>query len=131
MGAHKGEALRAFVALDLDTISLRRVVRVAERLRIASGAPSASWTPPEMMHVTLQFVASLPVAAVDPVGRALAPLAEGTPAPPPSALRLDAFPSVADATVIVVELEDPAGAIAALAKEVEAILAAHGARREG
>ena len=41
MATKKTATLRAFVALDLDPMSLRRVVRVADRLRMGSGAPSA------------------------------------------------------------------------------------------
>ena len=42
MAAKKTATIRAFVALDLDPMSLRRVVRVADRLRMGSGAPSAT-----------------------------------------------------------------------------------------
>ena len=126
MAARKKERIRAFVALDLEPMSLRRVVRVSDRLRMGSGAPSAAWTPSKNLHVTLQFAGDLAVDAIEPLGKALAPLAEGKPAPAPSALRLSAFPSAEKARVVVVELVDASGAVAKLAEKVAKITAKHG-----
>ncbi|HEY8086922.1 MAG TPA: 2'-5' RNA ligase family protein, partial [Polyangiaceae bacterium] len=92
MGAKKKETIRAFVALDLDSMSLRRVVRVSDRLRMSSGAPSATWVPAGNLHVTLKFMGALAVDAVPSLGKAVAALVEGKPAPPPSVMRLAAFP---------------------------------------
>ena len=130
MAPRKGDTVRAFVALDLDTISLRRVARVAERLRMGSGAPSATWTPLEKMHVTLKFAGELPRSAVAPLEQSLAPLVEGKDAPDGSPLRLDAFPSIPDATVVVVQLEDADGSLAKLAQKVEKVMLAYGVPRE-
>jgi 2'-5' RNA ligase len=125
-GAKSVEAIRAFVALDLDSRSLRRVVRVADRLRMASGAPSATWTPHHNIHVTLKFMARLRQAAVVPLGQALAPLVDPRKTPQPGTCRLDAFPSVGHANVIVIVLADPLGDIAKLAAKVEKLAARHG-----
>ena len=57
----KPERIRAFVALDLDSLSLRRVMRTADRLRMASGAPAATWTTGDKMHITLKFAGHLDV----------------------------------------------------------------------
>jgi 2'-5' RNA ligase len=119
MGGGKGDTLRAFVALDLDSTSVRRIARVSDRLRMGSGAPSATWTPPPKMHVTLKFLGQMEVDAVVPLGQSLRELAEGKPAPAPSAFRLEAFPSVQDARVVVVELVDEEKALAKLAAKVE------------
>src|SRR5579871_1010706 len=89
-----GETIRAFVALDLDSMSLRRVVRVADRLRMSSGAPSATWTPSDKMHVTLKFMGDLAEDQVVPLGKALAPLVEAAAPLPACAMRLAAFPRV-------------------------------------
>jgi 2'-5' RNA ligase len=118
MGAKKGASLRAFVALDLDPMSLRRVARVADRLRMGSGAPSATWVLPAQMHVTLKFMGALPADAVEALGKALRPLADGKNAPKACALRLAAFPSVEDAEVVVVELDDTSGGVRKLAEKV-------------
>jgi 2'-5' RNA ligase len=130
MAAKKGETIRAFVALDLDTMGLRRVARVADRLRMGSGAPSATWTPQASMHVTLKFMGELRVGAVEPIAEGLRALVEGKPAPPPSALKLAAFPNAAKARIVVVELEDAGGALAGLAERVEKIASKHGVPKE-
>ena len=117
----KSESLRAFVALDLDTLSLRRMARLADRLRMSSGAPSASWTPPIKMHVTLKFAAALPLSAVAPLGKALAAMVEGKAAPRACLLRLEGFPSKEKAQVVVVELADESGDIGKLAARIETL----------
>jgi RNA 2',3'-cyclic 3'-phosphodiesterase len=118
MAAKKGATLRAFVALDLEPMSLRRVVRVADRLRMGSGAPSAIWVLPAQMHVTLKFMGALPADAVGPLGKALRTLAEGKRAPKPCALRLAAFPTIEDAEIVVVELDDASGGVTKLAEKI-------------
>jgi len=124
------ERIRAFVALDLEPMSHRRVARLSDRLRMGSGAPSATWTPTANLHVTLKFAAELPVSAVTPLSEALAPLVEGKPPPPACSLRLDAFPSVKEAKIVVVELVDATGALAKLAAKVEKLTSKYGVAKE-
>jgi 2'-5' RNA ligase len=116
------ETIRAFVALDLDSMSARRLARIAEHLRMASGAPSASWTPPHKMHVTLRYVEKLLASTVPSLVEALAGVVDGKTPPRPGLLRLEAFPSAAEARVVVVELEDPTRALAKMAGHVERIV---------
>ena len=122
--------VRAFFALDLDAMSARRIFRASERLRMASGAPRATWTPLERVHVTLKFVEHLPVAAVEPLARVVGARVGETPLPAPFPFTLGAFPNVRRARIIVAELRDDAGALAALAKAVEALAHDHGLERE-
>jgi len=124
------DSVRAFVALDLDAVSLRRVARVADRLRMGSGAPSATWTPSTKMHVTLKFMGHLSVDAVAPIGKALGRLVAGKKAPRPGTFRLDAFPSVEDAKIVVAELGDPFGDLGKLAAAVDKIASKHGVADE-
>jgi 2'-5' RNA ligase len=116
------ETIRAFVALDLDPTSLRRVARVADRLRMGSGAPSAVWVAPKAMHLTLKFMAELSVEAATPLANALRSLVDGRAAPQACAFRLAAFPALQEAQVVVAELEDISGQLSDLAEEV-AVLA--------
>jgi 2'-5' RNA ligase len=126
MAKEKTVTLRAFVALDLDPQGLRRMVRLSDRLRMSSGAPSATWVPAAKMHVTLKFAAELPQSAVAPLAKALAALAEGKAAPPACALKLAAFPSAAKASVVVAELVDGKGALAKLAAKVDKLFVKYG-----
>lgn len=130
MPERRTAAIRAFVALDLDPISLRRVARVADRLRMGSGAPSATWTPAAKMHVTLKFMDALPIDGVAPLAAAIRPLVEGKPAPDACAMRLEAFPAPKHARVVVVALEDAGGAVAKLADKVDRLAQKVGVPRE-
>jgi 2'-5' RNA ligase len=123
-------AVRAFLALDLDAPSVRRVARTADRLRMASGAPSARWTPPERMHVTLKFLAKLPVAAVDPFAAAVRVVVEAREAPPASSFRLGSLPWPARASVVVAALVDEAGGLKDLAARIEDVAGEIGLPRE-
>jgi RNA 2',3'-cyclic 3'-phosphodiesterase len=118
MPADAGDTLRAFVALDLDSMSTRRVARVADRLRMGSGAPSASWTAPAKMHVTVKFLGDVPREKVTPFAKTLEPLVAGA-APGPAPFRLDALPSVAAAHMVIAVLDDPGGEIGRLAALVD------------
>jgi RNA 2',3'-cyclic 3'-phosphodiesterase len=122
--------IRAFLALDLDPTSLRRVARVADRLRMGSGAPSATWVPPARMHVTLKFMAGLPIDTVGPLAESLRSLIEGESAPVACSLRLDAFPTLEQARIVVVGLDDPGGSLARLAEKVDEVAHRHGVSRE-
>jgi 2'-5' RNA ligase len=126
MPASAPDALRAFLALDLDAKSIRRVARVADRLRMGSGAPSAAWTPAGHLHLTVKFLGDIARATVEPLAAAVGRLVEGQAAPSAGSLRLDAFPSVEAAEVIVALLDDPAGDLAGLAGRVEGIAGKHG-----
>ncbi len=126
----KGETIRAFVALELDSTSTRRVARVADRLRMGSGAPSATWIPVSKMHVTLKFMGELAVEAAAPLGEALRPVAELSAAPTPCPFRLDAFPSVEEARIVVVELDDQSGQLSRLAERVTKLASRHGVPKD-
>lgn len=130
MGGSQLETLRAFVALDLDAPSSRRIGRVSDRLRMGSGAPSATWTPAPKMHVTLKFLGELPVENVALLGNALRSLADGKPAPAPCSFRLDAFPAVQSARVVVAELLDEGRELADLAAKVEKLAPKQGVPQE-
>ena len=129
-GVNKVETIRAFVAVDLDAMTVRRVARVADRLRMASGAPSAVWTPPAKIHVTVKFMGELPAKAVALLGKAVGALAEGKRAPRAGTWRLDAFPSVEETQVVVLALEDPKGDLAKLAAQLDKVASKHGIARE-
>jgi 2'-5' RNA ligase len=131
MGAKKKvEKIRAFAAMDLDAMSVRRVMRVSDRLRMASGAPSAVWTSPDKVHVTLKFMSDLPADAVEAVGEALGGLVDPKKGPRLGSCSLQAFPSIELAEVIVVELTDPHGDLAKLARKLEKVAAKHGVAPE-
>jgi 2'-5' RNA ligase len=123
-------AIRAFIALDLEPMCVRRIARVAERLRTAKGVPNATWTPPAKMHLTLKFFEAIDPAAARAVFEDLRPMVEGKRAPRAGSMRLDAFPRAEDARIVVVVIEDAAGDIARLAKAADERAANAGIARE-
>jgi len=129
-GVKATDTIRAFVALDLDAKSVRRVVRLADRLRMASGAPSAAWTPQDNVHVTLKFMADLPSAAVASLGHAISALVDSKKTPQPGTCRLHAFPSPEQASIIVIVLADPLGDLSKLASKIERLASRHGVAPE-
>jgi 2'-5' RNA ligase len=122
--------IRAFVALDLDATSRQRAALIADRLKAASGAPRATWTPADRMHVTLKFAGDLPLIAVDPLCEELRSLAARHFRPQACALRVDAFPTIQRARVVTLGLDDPSGELGALAASVDEVLSRHGVPRE-
>ena len=78
------------------------------------------------MHITLKFMGELATAAVTPLADALRPLVEGRTAPNACSFCLAAFPNVAEAHVIIAELQDSGGELAKLAGRVGAIARALG-----
>ena len=130
MPGAKADSLRAFVALDLDAVSVRRVARVADRLRMGSGAPSASWTPAAKIHVTVKFLGDVARGAVDPLSVAIGRLATDKKAPRPGTFHLDAFPSVDAARIVVALLEDPHGDLAKLAGRLDKLAVKFGVAPE-
>jgi len=125
-GRKKDTTIRGFVALDLDTVSVRRIARVSDRLRMGSGAPSAAWTPAAKLHLTLKFMGELLLDSAAPLAKAIGKFVAGKEAPRLGTFGLDAFPSVAEAEVVVAELSDPFGDVAALAAAVAKIANKHG-----
>jgi 2'-5' RNA ligase len=123
--------IRAFVALDLDEASVQSAARLADRLRQERGAPSASWTAPDTMHVTLKFAGDLPVESVEPIQVALAPLAVAPRLPWTCRLGIGAFPALEHARVLVLELaDDESATLARLAASVDERFAPYGVARE-
>jgi len=112
-------AIRAFVALDLHPMGVRRIGRVAERLRMSSGAPRAAWTPPAKIHVTLKFIGQLPTSTVEPLRQAIGLLTDGKAAPVLGEIGLDAFPSMREALVVIATLSDPKGELAQWARRLD------------
>jgi 2'-5' RNA ligase len=124
-------SIRAFVALDLDEASTLSATRVVDRLRNAGGAPSATWTASDKMHVTLKFAGALPVEAVEPIKVALAPLAVAPRLPWTCPLAICAFPVIERARVLILELaDDEASTLARLAAALDERFATFGVARE-
>jgi 2'-5' RNA ligase len=121
-GAASAETMRAFIALNLDVASVRKLADLSRALRDRALAPEARWIPSTKTHLTLRFLGVIDVglapALVDELRRLVQSL--GTKAFPQAALtRLSAFPSEQEARVIIALVDDASGQVAGLARAVD------------
>jgi RNA 2',3'-cyclic 3'-phosphodiesterase len=129
VGPHP-ERIRAFVALDLDLESTRRLGHLAERLRRSNGAPLATWTPETKMHLTVKFLGDALTAHVTDLAAAVESIVHTTARPRPAAIRIDGLPRSAETRVVIAAVDDPDGALDALARRIEDLGAVFGFARE-
>jgi 2'-5' RNA ligase len=106
--------VRAFLAFDLDAPFVESAAAFAGRLRDRAGKRRLRWCAPGTMHVTARFFGDVedPAPLV-----ALVPMLV-RPAPIVRAAKLDAFPDLRRARVLVLAIEDD-GTLAAIAAEAE------------
>ncbi|MCU0685493.1 MAG: RNA 2',3'-cyclic phosphodiesterase [Polyangiaceae bacterium] len=115
------ETMRAFVAVNLDVTSTRRIADAAKRLRARPGAPPApavNWVSPTRFHVLVRFLDELDVGLGPALGDLLRPLSD-TLGPLP--LRLGSFeahPSADRATALYVPVFDDEGHLDSFAQRL-------------
>jgi RNA 2',3'-cyclic 3'-phosphodiesterase len=61
--------IRAFVAIEIDQVVLRRIFSAIDKLK--SRIPGIRWTPQANCHLTLKFLGNMDEGLVDPAGLAL------------------------------------------------------------
>jgi 2'-5' RNA ligase len=121
--ASRSEAkpLRLFVAIDLpeDVRALVEdgVAPVRERY------PRARWVPTRNQHVTLKFLGTTWPRLVDTVIQSVGEVASAHVPFETRVAELGAFPSARRARVLWIGLEDPAGRLGAIAKDLDGRLA--------
>ena len=123
------DAIRTFVAIDLDSEARRAAADWLSRLRAEPDASAVRWVRPEALHVTLRFLGNIEAGRVAALARAvgaevarIAPfeLALGAP---------KLFPSARRPRVVALALEPEAG-VAELAAAVERGVVAEGCEPE-
>ena len=117
--------MRLFIALDIDDAIRDRLTRFVEGVQ--NFAPDARWMKPESLHVTLKFIGEQPDSAIDPIKRALATVATGTPEI--CFRHYGFFPTVKSARVFWIGME-ASPQLAALATAIDDQTAALGIPRE-
>jgi 2'-5' RNA ligase len=119
------DAIRAFVAIDLDAEARRAAAEWLSQLRAGPDVSAVRWVRPEALHVTLRFLGNVAAGQVEAIARAvgaevsrIAPfeLALGPP---------KLFPSARRPRVVALELE-PEVPLAELAAAVERGVVAEG-----
>jgi len=113
------EAIRAFIAVELDGGVRAAVARLIRSLRAAPSGGRVRWVRPENLHVTLRFLGDVASERVPAIARAVGEAVAGLR---PFRLRLGAvmvFPSPRRPQVLAMEV-DPPQPLAQLAEAVEA-----------
>ena len=123
------DQLRVFFAADLSPDARASAGEAVERLRGAAPA-NVRWVPAENQHLTLKFLGEIHEGHVDRlVERAGAKLAGVAPFEV-SLAGFGAFPSARDARILWLGIGRGAGALAKLARKLDAAAKVAGAERE-
>lgn len=112
---------RLFVGLRISLATANQLSRAVETLsrRARDGGLELTWVPPASFHLTLKFLGWTRSAAVDAVRDALERAVTGASRFTFKTARLGAFPSVDKANVVWAGVDEPTGALIALAAAVE------------
>lgn len=123
--AKSSEAIRVFIAIELDDAARRSIAAAIRGLRAGPGGDRVRWSRPETLHVTLRFLGEIDPACVAPLAAGLrAELGDIEPFEMEFGA-LGAFPSLQRPQAVYFEA-GPEPALAALAAAVD-----RGASRAG
>lgn len=122
--------MRLFVGLRISLATANTLARAVEtlarRARERGADADLAWVSPASYHVTLKFLGSTRPEAVDAVTDALQRACAGARKHSFKTSRLGAFPTLAKANVLWAGVEEPTGALGALAAAVEEAMVAVG-----
>jgi 2'-5' RNA ligase len=113
----EAKPIRLFVAVDVPESARNRVAEVIAPFR--ERVPVARWTRPDGWHVTIKFLGSTWPRLVGEVRDAMAEAAATVDPVETSLTQVGVFASVRRARVIWVGLDDPGGALAIVAKDLD------------
>lgn len=124
--------VRAFVAVNLDLRTTRRVADLQKRAHDALGPRSAQlrWVPPPNLHVTLKFLGSIDAQLVPAIRDAIRPVAAATRPFRVRARGLGAFPDMASPRSLWVGTDAEGAALDALAAAIDGALLGIGLPKE-
>jgi 2'-5' RNA ligase len=114
--------MRLFVAVNFDHATREAIRGAIERFPVAR--PPWRWSAPESWHLTLKFLGETSAGSLDRTERALDGVRVGHAPFEMTLGRFGAFPSLRAPRVLFFQVERGASALAALAGEVDAALAA-------
>lgn len=117
------EAIRSFIAVELDDELLRALGETQARLKRTLDMPSLRWVAPVGVHVTLKFLGDVSPRQLPDIEAGLAEIA---PLHSPFTLPasgLGVFPSLSRPSVLWVGLEGDVAALKRLRDDVERVIA--------
>lgn len=121
-GENPNRPLRLFVAIAVPD-AVRDAITAAQReLQPLAPRGTVRWTRPEQFHLTLQFLGDVPASRIAELKAAVQPVCAGQPALPLSAAGVRFFPNARLPRVIWTGVNDPAGGLVGLQKQLAAAL---------
>jgi 2'-5' RNA ligase len=126
------EKKRLFLAANLGVATTRRIAEAAAKMRAAAERKGlrVGWVPPANLHVTLKFLGWSPGDIVEAVRDRVHAAVAGRSAFEVGARGVGGFPTDTSARVLWVGVADPSGALAEIARALEAAMAELGFARE-
>ena len=116
------EPMRTFIAIELTPPILDRLGDLQARLRQDLPPRLVRWVRPQGIHLTLKFLGENPASEVDAVSAAMANVCAAHAPFTLSVHGLGCFPNLRRPRVLWVGVEEPAGVLAALQRDVERVL---------
>lgn len=116
-GVAKGDFMRTFIAVNLDSRLKTELSRFQEDLK--KEVVGVKWVKPELLHITLKFLGEIEEKAISQLEVPLNTLAKERASFQVHFSGLGAFPSTSRPRVIWIGTEKGAEELAGLAKEVE------------
>jgi RNA 2',3'-cyclic 3'-phosphodiesterase len=126
----KGENWRVFCAIEIPAAARRAVLQHVEKLKQAVPDARASWARENTLHLTLKFLGSLPISAVNDLSGAATSAVSGLA---PFSLRLEqagVFPKPSQPRVLWIGVNDTEGGLLRLQRTLEKEAARAGFEKE-
>jgi 2'-5' RNA ligase len=100
----EGEAVRAFIAIELDDAVRRAAAEVVRVLREGPGGDGVRWVRPENLHVTLRFLGDVEFSRLSSIARNLREAVAGLRCFSMQLGRVGFFPSARRPRVVVIDV---------------------------
>jgi 2'-5' RNA ligase len=110
---------RLFIALAVPADVRQEIGHVQTRLRRDTAPGTVRWTPPDQFHVTLKFLGDVPVADLDDLRRALAPVCAAGPALDMAARGIGFFPPARPPRVVWAGAHDAERRLPELQRQID------------
>lgn len=115
----KNEAWRVFCAIELPSLVCEKISEHITRLRAAVPGSPASWVRADNVHLTLKFVAEIPVGQVNDLSQAAANVVAGFPSFNIGIGNAGSFPQHGTPRVLWIGVDDYAGKLAQLQAKLD------------
>jgi 2'-5' RNA ligase len=124
------EAIRTFIAIELDADVRKVLTEVQEQLKAQGTERAVRWVAPEGIHITLKFLGNIAANRVEEVNQAVTTACRGFRPFELSFAVVGCFPNTRRPNVVWIGVEGDTATLVQLERSVEDTLAAIGFPRE-